>query len=112
MTDKLDPYTGVLTRLLQETIACTPSKWTRGTLTIDCDGAQINYKLKSADQPGMASISESLRDLIDELYVRMAHHGDKWVQATISFYQENDSWKYDVDFAYDKTAVAAGVRYR
>lgn len=105
MTNKLDQYTDVLTRLLQEAIACTPQEWTRGTLTIDCDGVKIDYKLKNDEQPGLASISERLRDLIDELYVRMAHQGDKWVQATLSFFQENSSWKYNVDFEYVK-AVA------
>jgi len=105
MTNKLDQYTDVLTRLLQEAIACTPQEWIRGTLTIDCDGVKINYKLKNDGQPGVASISEGLRDLIDELYVRMADQGDAWVQATLSFFHENSSWKYNVDFEYVK-AVA------
>lgn len=100
MTGKLDQYTDVLTRLLQEAIACTPQEWTRGTLTIDCDGMRITYKLKNDDQPGLALISESLRDLIDELYVRMAHQSDKWVQATLTFFQEKSSWKYNVEFEY------------
>jgi hypothetical protein len=102
MTNKLDRHTDVLTRLLKETIACTPHGWTRGTLTIDCDGVKINYKLKNDEQPGLASISERLRDLIDEFYVRMAHQDDKWVQATLSFFQENSFWKYNVNFKYVK----------
>lgn len=106
MTNKLDQYNDVLTRLLQEAIACTPQEWTKGTLTIDCDGVKINYKLKNDEQPGLASISESLRDLIDEMYVRMANQGDKWVQATLSFFQEDSSWKFNVNFEY-VTAVPA-----
>jgi hypothetical protein len=105
MTDKPNQYTDVLTRLLHEAIACTPQEWTRGTLAMDCDGVKINYKLKNDEQPGHASISESLRDLIDELYIRMAHQGDKWVHATLFFFQENSSWKYNVNFEYAK-AVA------
>lgn len=105
MTNKLDQYTDVLTRLLQEAIACTPQEWTKGTLTIDCDGVKINYKLKNDEQPGLASISERLRDHIDELYVRMADQGDKWVQATMSFFQENDAWKFNVNFDYAAAAA-------
>jgi hypothetical protein len=107
MTNKLDQYSDVLLRLLREAIACTPQEWTKGTLTIDCDGVKINYKLMNGEQPGLASISESLRNLIDELYVRMANQGDKWAQATLSFFQESDEWKFDVNFEYVSDVVAS-----
>ena len=107
MTNKLDQYSDVLLRLLREAIACTPQEWTKGTLTIDCDGVKINYKLVNGEQPGLASISESLRDLIDELYVRMANQGDKWAQATLSFFQESDEWKFDVNFDYVSDVVTS-----
>lgn len=100
MTNKLDQYGDILLRLLREAIACTPQEWTKGTLTIDCDGMRINYRLKNDEQPGLASISESLRDLIDELYVGMEAQGDKWTQATLSFFQEIDDWKFNVNFEY------------
>lgn len=106
MTNKLEQYNDILTRLLKEAITCTPQEWTKGTLTIDCDGVRINYKLKNDEQPGLASISETLRDLIDELYVRMAHQGDKWVQATLFFFQEDGSWKFNVNFQYAKAEAA------
>jgi hypothetical protein len=107
MTNKLDQYSDVLLRLLREAIACTPQEWTKGTLTIDCDGVRINYKLKNGEQPGLASISESLRDLIDELYVKMADQGDKWVQATLSFFQESNDWKFNVNFEYVSDVAAS-----
>jgi hypothetical protein len=83
-------------------VACTPQEWTKGLLTIQCDGTRITYQLKNAEQAGTASISEKLRDLIDELYVRMAQHGDKWTEATISFLQEGKELKYDTSFVYEK----------
>ena len=107
MTNKLDQYRDVLLRLLRQAIACTPQEWTKGTLTIDSDGVSINYKLKNGEQPGSASISESLRDLIDELYVRMAVQGDKWAKATLSFFQESNEWKFNVNFEYVADVAAS-----
>ena len=104
MSEKFDQYTNVLNRLVPEAVACTPQEWTKGTLTITSDGTRMNYKLKNEDQPGIATLSEKLRDLIDELYVRMAHHGDAWTDATICFRQEGDSLKFDTDFQYAKKA--------
>jgi len=100
VVDKLDEYNDILTRLIRETVACTPVEWTKGTLTIDCDGTRINYKLKNPDQLGAASISENLRDLIDEFYVRMAQHGERWTQAVVSFTQESGEVKFDTKFSY------------
>ena len=45
MEDKLDKYSDILTRLVSEAVACTPPEWKKGTLTIECDGIRINYKL-------------------------------------------------------------------
>lgn len=103
MTDKLEQYSDVITRLVSETVACTPQEWTRGTLTIECEGTRIDYKLKNEDQPGKALISEKLRDLIDELYVRMAHSGGAWTQAVVTFFQEGDNCKFHTSFQYAKT---------
>jgi len=106
MTDKLDQYTDVITRLLRETIACTPDSWDKGILTIDSDGTHINYKLKNEGHPENAAISEKLRDLIDELYVRMAHNGDVWTAAKISFSHETAGLKYNIDFQYTHSEKA------
>ena len=100
MTNRFNQYNDVVLRILRETIACTPQEWTKGALTIDCDGVRINYKLKNDEQPNPASISQSLRTLIEELYVTMANQGDQWTQATLSFFQEGDDWKYNVKFDY------------
>ena len=79
-------------------MACTPQGWTKGTLTIDCDGVRINYTLKNDAQPGLAPIGYNLRDLIDELYVKMANQGDKWAQATLSFFEERNNRKFKLQF--------------
>lgn len=100
MSDKFDEYNDILTRLVRETIACTPSEWTKGTLTIDCDGTRINYSLRNPDQPNAALISEKLRDLIDEFYVRMARRGEAWTEAVVSFSREGGSVKFDTEFSY------------
>ena len=108
--NKLDQYSDVITRLLKESIACTPQEWTRGTLTIDCDGVRIDYKLKNDEQPGTASISDTLKSLIEELYVRMAQQGDLWTQARLSFSEGDDGWQYGLDFRYpDKAADTAAA---
>lgn len=106
MADKFDEYNDILTRLVRETVACTPSEWTKGALTIDCDGTRINYKLKNTDHPETASISEKLRDLIDEFYVRMAQRGEPWTQAIVSFSQEGGSVKFDTKFSYSASQQA------
>jgi hypothetical protein len=100
MTKKLEQYTDVINRLVSETVKCTPQEWTKGTLTIDCDGTRINYKLKNEDQPGAASISEKLRDLIDELYVRMAQQGDTWIEAALTFQVAGNDVNFKTDFKY------------
>lgn len=102
MSDKFDQYTDVLNRLVPEIVACTPQEWTKGNLSISSDGTRIDYTLKNEEQPETAAISEKLRDLIDELYVRMAHHGDTWTEATISFFQEGGDLKFNTAFKYVK----------
>ena len=98
--EKLEEYNDITTRVVSETIACTPVEWTHGTLTIDCDGTRIDYKLKNAEQPGMAVISDKLRSLCEELYVRMSRHGDGWTQATIHFEIENGNARFKNSFQY------------
>ena len=97
---KLEEYNDVMTRLVSETVSCTPAEWDHGTLTIDCDGHRIDYKLKNEEQPGPAGISEALRTLIDELYVRMSRHGDTWTRATITFNLNGNDLKFSTEFVY------------
>jgi hypothetical protein len=102
--DKLNQYSDVLSRLVREMIACTPREWNEGTLTIDCDGVRIDYRLNNEAEPSKAVISEEFRTLIEELYVEMNHHGETWTQATISYCQEGTGAKFDTSFVYAKPA--------
>ena len=106
MSEKFAEYNDILTRLVRETVACTPREWTQGVLSIDSDGVRLNYRLKNPAQPGVASISEALRYLIDEFYVRMAQHGEPWTEAVISFSMDGDSVKFDTQFSYASTQAA------
>ena len=113
MADKFDEYNDVLTRLVSETVACTPKEWTKGALTIECDGVRINYKLKNEEEPGSAVISEKLRDLIDEFYVRMAQRGESWIEAVVTFHQDGNDLKFHTSFKYQQPtnpAVSAPQR--
>jgi len=100
MSNKFEEYTDVLNPLVKETVLCSPEGWTKGELTIVCDGVQINYKLKNEEEEGIANISELLRDLIDELYVRMSSYGDTWSKAIVSYYRENNDLKFNTSFQY------------
>ena len=100
MAGKLEIYNDVVTRLMSETVACTPLNWTKGELTIECDGVRINYRLKNSDEAGTAAISDRLRDLIDELYVRMSQAGDAWTEAVFTFWREGDDLKFKSQFQY------------
>ncbi|HEX7639170.1 MAG TPA: hypothetical protein VF457_12300 [Burkholderiaceae bacterium] len=95
---KTDQYDDVITRLVQETLDCCPDNWTHGTLTIDCDGQRINYKLKNEDEDGKAGISDELRALTEEFYFCMADHGDAWTQAVVSFQITDGRVGFDLSF--------------
>ncbi len=99
--DKFQQQADVLTRLISEMVLCIPKEWTKGSLTIDCvDGVHITYKLKSEGEPGTASISEKLRDLIDEMYVRDMESGNFWIKAKISFQINGDGLECQSSFEY------------
>ena len=102
MTDaKLEKYSEVLNALVAESIACSPTSWQFGTLTVDCDGLAINYRLKSEADDNKARISGQLRLLCEELYVVMRQGGDTWTEAVINFLREDDAWHFIADFKYD-----------
>ena len=99
--NKFEQQAEVLNRLVPEMISCVPKEWTKGTLTIDCvDGVHITYKLKNEEEPGTASISEELRDLIDELYVRDMDNGNTWAKAVISYQENGDDLECESSFDY------------
>jgi hypothetical protein len=111
-TDKLNDYSDVLTRLVPEMVACTPPSWNKGSLAIECDGQRLNYKLKNEEQPDKASINDTLRGLIDELYVRMDRQGDTWIQAVVDFWMEGDEVNFKTAFTYVDTKPKASARRR
>ncbi len=101
--DKLDEYNDITSRLLAETVACCPPTWDRGVLAMQSDGIKLTYQLKNSDHPDKASISELLRELIDELYVRMARHGDTWTEAAATWWRDGDDCKFNVTYMYPKS---------
>ncbi|WP_024610391.1 MULTISPECIES: hypothetical protein [unclassified Pseudoalteromonas] len=100
--NKFDIYNPVINELVSESINCSPDSWEKGRLSIDCDGRAINYKLKNSDSPDSANISDSLRQLAEQLYVTMRQNGDTWTEAFIDFFVEDDSWNFKVQFEYEE----------
>jgi predicted Rdx family selenoprotein len=106
MGDKFDTYTDVITRLAKETVKCSPGAWEKGALSIQCDGVRLTYQLKNGDHPDKALLSETLRDQIDELYIRMRDAGDVWTSANLHWWREESDLKYNVDFGYPQLKQA------
>ena len=98
MADKLDKYSEALTALLHEAIRCSPESWTRGVLTIDCDGHRINYGLKNDQSNDKASISQNLAQLCERYWVVFQENGEAWLESTIEFYQEDGAWKFNANY--------------
>ena len=109
--NKAVAYADVLDRLVAESIACCPDTWAQGRLCIEADEIRILCRIDGHGAPGTASISEALRDLVDELYVRMDRHGDTWVEAVIEFRRDGDCEGRRTWFRYSRSAkVAADAR--
>ncbi len=98
--NKLQQYNEIINSLISESIHCSPSSWSEGKLTIDCDGHAMNCALKNSNSDDKAKLSEKLRALCEELYVTMAKNNDVWTTATMHFYKEKDSWHFNTDFIY------------
>ena len=98
--NKLGSYNQVIEEIVAESIRCSPESWKKGTLSIDCDGRAINYKLKNSESEDKADISIPLRQLCEQLYVTMSQSGDTWTDAFIDFFQKGDSWGFDIKFEY------------
>ncbi len=96
----IEQYSEVITRLVTEVIQCVPREWQHGTLTMNCDGQRLTYSLLAEDQPGKALLSEHLRDLIDELYVRMAQHNNAWEQSVVTFERKNGEVSFNTSFRH------------
>jgi len=85
--------------LLAECIECAPSDWKTGTLTIQCDGNWIGYKLKNAESRHAASISGRLQALCEELSVLMWNNGNRWREAVLH-YEGKD---FTIEFSYEES---------
>ncbi len=97
---RFEQYNEVINNLVGESIGCSPMSWNAGTLTIDCDGTAIHYKLKNHEDENKASLSDELRGLCEQLYVLMRDNGDVWNAATINYFKKEDTWGFKVDFEY------------
>ncbi len=103
MPDNLDAYADVIVRLATETVNCSPPSWPRGALSIQSDGIRLTYQLKNHDYVDKAVISETLRDQIDELYIRMTARGEIWTEALLNWWRDDNELKYNIAFEYPKT---------
>ncbi|WP_162057587.1 hypothetical protein [Undibacterium sp. KW1] len=99
--------------LLSECMACVPSDWQAGKLTIQCDGDWLGYQLKNALSPNAAIISGPLRDLCEEIAVLMWKNGNQWREAVLQ-YEGKD---FTIKFSYGeplhpipRTPVAAQAK--
>ena len=88
----------VLQQVLVECINCAPPDWQAGTLTIQCDGNWLGYKLKNADSRKAATISPHLRALCEELAVLMWRNGNQWREAVLQY----EGTKFSIAFSYDE----------
>ncbi len=95
-----DPDPDLIARLAKETLACCPPSWVRGRLSIQADGVRMTYQLKNEDSPDKAALSETLRDLMDELYVRMRDAGHAWTRAELDWWRDGKDLKFKIDFDY------------
>ena len=104
MVDKLKQYADVINRLTEEAVACSPEAWARGTLFMQCDGQRLTYQLKSEASTDRASISEPLRELVDELYTRMHANREAWTSAELSWiWHGDDDVSVNLKFDYSSS---------
>jgi len=84
--------------VLAESIACAPADWESGTLTIQCDGNWLGYKLKNAKSRNSASISGDLKSLCEELAVLMWKNGNEWREAVLAY----EGKRFTIAFSYEE----------
>ncbi|WP_036165042.1 hypothetical protein [Massilia sp. 9096] len=80
-----------------ECVACSPHDRQSGTLTIQYDGNWLAYSLKNAWSNNIASISEHLKALCEELAVLMWKNGDRWREAVLRYEGTRFTLKFDYD---------------
>lgn len=104
VSEKLQTYSAALNTLLQEAIRCSPESWTRGVLTIDCDGQRINYRLKNDASVDPAVISQELAQLCEQYWLVFRDNGEPWLETTIEFHQANGEWKFNSSFKHPESS--------
>jgi hypothetical protein len=109
MADELDAYSEVVSGLAAEAIRCSPPGWERGVLSMQCDGVSLTYQLRNEAHSERAQLSEGLRDLIDELYVRMREGGASWNEAVLTWWKEGPSAKFAVEFKEASGPLSLGA---
>lgn len=82
---------------LAECIVCAPADWQAGTLTIQCDGDWLGYRLKNAASANPATISARLRALCEELAVLMWKNGSRWREAVLRY----EGKRFTIQFSYE-----------
>lgn len=105
MPGNIQVYGDVLQRLVYEMEACSPPNWERGELSIQSDGAQLSYGLRNEGHPDRATLTDDLRKLIEELYIRMRREGDTWTAARIRWWVEGGAIRFDTGFDYAENAA-------
>jgi len=92
MADKLDNYTSLLNKVSLSTIQIFPSHWTTAKLTIQFDGTAFRSKIENEDaNEHTGNDTETFREDTRELFLGMAEHGDKWVEASCEFTKNEDN---------------------
>jgi len=89
---------GMIQMVLMECIKCAPKDWQAGTLTIQCDGSWLGYKLKNGQSRNAATISASLSALCEELAVFMWKNGQQWREAILQY----EGKSFNVGFTYEE----------
>ncbi len=92
---RLAPYLDVLAPLQAEAVQCSPADWTHGTLTVGCRSLYVTYKIRNEEQPGTAQVSPALRQLCEELFVRMAKGGDAWRHVVVTWRRQGDALAFE-----------------
>lgn len=100
MFDQIGP---LMNEIVVESLGCSPESWTKGRLTITCDGRRIDYKLKNDESAEKAQISPELAKMCENLWVTFKQMGQPWKTAHIDFHQEGDDWNVKTEFEYGDT---------
>ena len=100
--DRLTKQSEILNALAADVLDGIPPNWTSATLTIDCDGTRIKYKLKNLiGEEGKATISNLLAKLSEELYFDSADRGEIWNEAVLTLTKKPDGdWRFSCDYSY------------